>query len=72
MLFVVLLAPWPDLVSMRIRIGLSPACARLQRRRVLERMRRHDAVVVVGGRDQRGRIFLPALMLWIGEYASST
>ena len=40
----------------------------LQRRGVLEGVRRHDAVVVIGGRDERGRdTSLPGLTLWIGE-----
>ena len=56
-------APWPAFVSMRIRIGAGPACAGLERRGELEAVGRHHAVVVVGRRDQRGRVLVPGLML---------
>ena len=49
-------APWPALVSMRIRIGAGPGLRGLQRRRELEAVRRHHAVVVVGRGHQRRRV----------------
>ncbi|KXK48832.1 MAG: hypothetical protein UZ13_03511 [Chloroflexi bacterium OLB13] len=47
------------------------ALRRLHRRRELVRVRRHNAVVVRSGRDQRGWIMTPGLMLCSGEYAFS-
>ena len=49
-------APWPALVSMRIKIGLSHDWAACKRRGELEAVGRHDAVVVVGRRDQGRRV----------------
>ncbi len=51
MIFVVgLPAPWPALVSIRIKVGLS------QPRSEFKAVRGHDAVVVIGGRDHCRRI----------------
>ncbi len=47
---------WPARVSIRISTGAWPRLRRLERGGVLEAVRRDDAVVVVGGRDQRRRI----------------
>ena len=49
-------APWPALVSMRIRTGFSPDWAAWRRGGELEAVGGDDAVVVVGGGDQGGRV----------------
>ena len=52
----VLLAPWPDCVSMRINTGLAWTRFRLQGGRVLEGMGRYHAIIVVRGGDECRRI----------------
>ena len=54
-------APWPALVSIRIKTGLFARLRRLQRGGELEAVRGDDAVVVVGGGDQGRRIARPRL-----------
>ena len=64
---VVELAPWPDLVSMRMRTGRSPPCASCIAAAYLKecagttRSSWSAVVMRVAG------YFAPALMLWMGE-----